>query len=320
MAVQDVERSGGTRRAATAAWAGPTVEFAFGAVFTSIRVIPLRAGRGESLAVTDLLPCATGRLWIADAPARALKIYSQQGWRLRTLDRDDTGLRRPVSLTSLHGRWVAALDGLLPAIVILDESGRPLRRFPLPELDRPVQVCGLGERRLAVAGSGWGRGAGKLVHIYTTHGDHVESLLGEPRDARPGDRVHLSAIGDLLYIGHSRTDSFAIHDLEGHAVFSFPSVTARIAERLGRDIGFAGALRGLFATACGPLLAVYSRWSAGRRDYLYDLYGLDGTPIALGTPSGERVLGVEGSLYYSVRRAPGGGDATLRIWRLSRAA
>ena len=158
-------------------------------------------------------------------------------------------------------------------------------------------------------------GCQRIVHVGRPI---VESLLGEPRDARPGDRVYLSAVGELLYIGHSRTDSFAIYELEGHAVLSFPSDTARIAERLGRDIGFAGALRGLFATACGPLLAVYSRGSAGGRDYLYDRYGLDGSPIALGTPSREHVLGVEGSLYYSVRRAPGG-DVTLRIWRLSRA-
>ncbi|UCC73869.1 MAG: hypothetical protein JSV86_04720 [Gemmatimonadota bacterium] len=312
MADRANERGSGARRTRWAARVGPTVKFAFGAGFTSVRTIPLRAGRSERLTVTDVLAAASGRLWIADAVAKALKIYSPQGWCLGTLDREATGLRRPVSLAPLHGRWIAALDGLLPAVAVLDEAGRPLRRFRLHEVDRPVQVCSLNDRKLAVLGSGWGRGSGKLVHLYTTGGEYIESFFGEPREPQCDGRAYAATMGEMLYLAHSRTDSFAVYDLDAGAVLSFPSVTARIAARAGRDAGFAGDLRGLFAMRCGPLLAAYTR-DAG--DYLYDLYAADGTPIALGLPSGERVVGVEGPFFYSVHGAPGG-DTTLRVWKL----
>jgi hypothetical protein len=289
-------------RAGWAARAGPRVEFEFGAVFTSVRVIPLRTGRDDRLCVSDLLAAASGRLWIADAAAKALKIYSPQGWRLRALDREATGLRRPVSLASLHGRWIAALDGLLPAVAILDESGRTVRRFRVHEVDRPVQVLSLSDRRLAVLGSGWGRGAGKLVHLYTTSGEYIESFFGGPRDGRSAGRAYAATMGETLYVANTSTDSFAVYDLEADAVLSFPSAAS----------GTAGVLRGLFATRCGPLLALYARADG---DYLYDIYGLDGAPIALGVPSGERVVGVEVPFFYSVHNALGG-DPTLRVWKL----
>jgi len=292
----------GAGRAAWAARAGPRVEFEFGAAFTSVRAIPLRTGRGDRLCVTDLLAAESGRLWIADAAARALKIYSPQGWRLQALDREATGLRRPVSLTSLYGRWVVALDGLLPAIAILDESGRSVRRFRLHEVDRPVQVCSLSDRRLAVLGSGWGRGAGKLVHLYSTGGEYIESFFSEPRGSRPQGRAFAATLGEMLYLAHTGTDSFVVYDLEADAVLSFASVAGRAV----------GTLRGLFATRCGPLLALYAGGDGG---YLYDIYGLDGAPIALGVLSGERVVGVEGPFFYSVHGSPGG-DPTLRVWKL----
>jgi hypothetical protein len=271
-------------------------------VFTSVRVVPLRSGRHDRLCVTDLLAAASGRLWIADAPAKALKIYSPQGWIVQVLDRQATGLRRPVSLTPLHGRWIAVLDGLLPAVAILDESGRTVSRFRIHEVDRPVQVCSLSDRRLAVLGSGWGRGAGKLVHLYTTGGEYIESFFGEPRDGRSAGRACAATLGETLYLAHTGTDSFAVYDLEADAVISFPSATGQ----------GTGTLRGLFATRCGPLLALRAR---GDGDYLYDIYGLDGTPVALGVASSERVVAVEGPLFYSVHNGPGG-DPTLRVWKL----
>ncbi len=289
-----------------------TLEFAFGAAFRSIGSIRLRAGRGERLTVSDLMPAASGRYWVADAMASVLKVYSQQGQRIRTLSREATGLRQPVSLAPLHVRWVAVVDRL-PAVSILDESGRLLRRFPLPELDRPLQICNLGDRWLAVVGSGWGRGSGKLVHLYTPAGEHVESLFGEPRAMWSPGRAYAAAIGKKLYVGHADTDSFAVLDIEGSSVLSFASLTARIARRLGPAAGFAGTLRGLFATACGPLIAVYTERVRARR-YLYDMYSLDGAPLALGVQVDERVVGVEGALFYSVRPARAGG-VVLRIWR-----
>ena len=311
MSIQPTGRGRGPLR--TAAGNGTTVEFGFGAAFTSIRAIPLRATARERLTVSDLLPVASGRYWVADARAAVLKIYSQQGDLVRTLGRGATGIRRPVSLTSFHGRWIAALDGRLPAIVILDERGRPLRRFPLPEVDRPLQICNVGDRLLAVVGSGWGRGSGRLVHLYSPAGDHVESLFGAPRHG--SGRAYVAAAGIAVYLGHSASESFAIYDLEARAILSFPSLAARIARSVGRDAGFAGDLRGLFATACGPLLAVYTADSGPRR-YLYDLYSLEGEPIALGLPSRERVVGVEGPLFYSVR-ATADGALTLNVWKLS---
>jgi hypothetical protein len=314
------ERAGrdrGAGRGSDSARARPTVEFAFGAVFTSIRTIPLRAGRAETLDVSGLLHAASGRFWVADARAAALKIYSEQGWRLRTLGRQATGLRRPVSLTPVHGRWVAALDGSVPGVVVLDESGRALSRFPLPELDCPAQICNLADHRLAVVGSGYGPGAGKLVHIYTAGGEHIESLFAEPRDERGGGRAFVAAAGETLYLGHSQCDSFWIYDVDAHSVVSFPSLTARLARRLGSKAGFAWTLCGLFATACGPLLAGYSRGSAAR-EYLYDLYALDGTPVALGLRAAQRVVGVEGPFFYSVSREPDAGT-TLAVWKLESA-
>jgi hypothetical protein len=297
------ERVGrGAGRAGWEARVGPRVEFEFGAVFTSVRTIPLRTARTDRLCVTDLLAADSGRLWIADAAARALKIYSPQGWRLQALDREATGLRRPVSLTSLHGRWVAVLDGLLPAVAIVDELGRIVRRFRIHEVDRPVQLCSLSDRRLAVLGAGWGRGAGKLVHLYTMGGEHIESFFSEPRDGPSQGRAYAATLGEMLYLAHTATDSFAVYDLEADAVVSFASVAGRAV----------GTLRGLFATRCGPVLALYAR---GDGDYLYDIYGLDGAPIALGVRSSERVVGVEGPFFYSVHNSPGG-DPTLRIWKL----
>jgi hypothetical protein len=310
------ERAGQSRgpgRAGVSAGVGPTVEFAFGAAFMSIRAIPLRAGRDECLTVSDLLPTAAGRFWIADAAAGALKVYSQQGWRLKSLGCDATGLRRPVSLASLHGRWIAALDGAVPAVAILDESGRALRRFRLAELDRPAQVAVLGDRLLAVVGAGWGSGAGKQVHLYTVAGEYVESLFGEPRPARSSGRPFIAAAGNIVYLGHTRTDSFFIYDVKDHAVTSFSSVAARVAHRLGRAARFTPRLRGLFATACGPVLAAFK---SGDDGYLYDLYSLEGKPIALGLVTGERVVNVEGRLFYSVRPSRSG-DATLTVWRLT---
>jgi len=310
-------RDRGSGRRSHSAQARPTVEFAFGAVFTSIRTIPLRAGRAETLDVSGLLHAACGRFWVADARAAALKIYSEQGWRLRTLGREATGLRRPVSLTPLHGRWIAALDGSLPGVVVLDESGRALSRFPLPELDCPVQLCNLGDRRLAVVGSGFGPGAGKLVHIYTAGGEHIESLFAEPRGERGAGRAFVAAAGEALYLGHSRCDSFWIYDVEAHSVVAFPSLTARLARRLGSEAGFGWTLCGLFATACGALLAAHSRGSAAR-EYLYDLYALDGTPVALGLRAAQRVVGVEGPFFYALSREPHAGT-TLAVWRLESA-
>lgn len=292
----------------------PTVKFPFGAVFTSLLTIPLQVESDESLMVSDFLPTTSGRLWVADAEACLLKIYAHDGRRVSTLTRYDTGLRRPVSLTSLYERWVAVLDGYLPAVAILDETGRLTRRFPLPELDRPLQVLNLGNRRLAVVGSGWGAGAGNLVHLYTPGGEYVESFFGEPRVDRSSGRAYVAGAGSSVYIGHSQTDSFAVYDVEARAVVSFSnlSVPASLQETSGRYSSL--GLSGLFATPCGPLIAQYANGDEVG-EYSYDLYGLDGAPIALGLRSRERVVGVEGSLYYSLR-ANGANAALIRVWRL----
>jgi hypothetical protein len=313
VADQRAERDRGSSGASVSSRAGPTLEFAFGAAFTSIRTIPLRAGRGESLTVSDLLASASGRLWIADARAARIKVYSQQGWRLRTLGRDASGLRCPVSLALLYGRWVAALDGHTPAVSILDETGRRVRRFSLPELDRPVQLCSLSNRRLAVIGSGWGPGAGQLVHLYTIGGEYIESLFGEPRGAGASWRAFAAAAGPTLLLAHSATDSFAIYDVDARAVTSFPNLGADLNGSGEREA--AGTLRGLFSTVCGQHLAMYAR-ASGAGDYAYDLYGPEGTPIALGLNAAERVVGVEGPFFYSVHSAPDG-RTTLRVWKLS---
>ncbi len=243
-----------------------------------------------------------------------MEIRSQQGRCLGSLGRSVTGLNRPVALTMVCARWVAALDGHTPRVALLDESGRVVRRFALPEVDRPYQICTLGDRQLAVIGPGWGPGSGKLVHLYTLAGEYLDSLHSAPRGPELG-RPYAATAGSAVYISHSRTDSFTIHDVQARDLRSFTSLTARIAGRLGHTDLFPGRLRGLFATSCGSLLAQYS---GGVRvpHYLYDVYSLSGIPIALGLQSGERVVGVEGPFFYSVQATPSG-DAWLRLWKLS---
>ncbi len=289
------------------------MEFEFGAVFTLLLTIPLQAPSGERLAISDLLPTASGRFWVADAAAAKLRVYTSRGEQRATLDRHATGVRRPVSLAALQGRWIAVLDGQLPSLVILDEAGRELRRFPLPELDRPHQVCNLGDRWLAVVGSGWGPGSGRLVHLYTTGGEYVESLFGEPREAERTCYAFAAAAGSALYLGHSRTDSFAIYDVDARAVLSFPNLASRYSNTAVQRPAAKVGLRGLFATSCGPLLAM-SGPAGDACEFRYDLYSLDGTPVALGVGSSERVMGVEGSLFYSVKTA--GGETVLNVWKL----
>lgn len=283
--------------------------------FWAIRSIGLRAEAGRRLAVSDLLPVASGRIWIADARAGAVEVYSQQGQRLAVLGCGVTGLRRPVSLTGFHGRWIAALDGGRAALSILDERGRALRRFLLPEVDRPRQLCNVEDRLLAVIGTGWGRGAGRLLHLYTPAGEHVESLHGEPRwvRGRRQGRPYAVALDGRLCVGDTRTESFVVYDLGG-GVRSFPNLSARLARRLDGGGGFAGTLRGLFAAPFGSLIALYTGGrEAGR--FVYDAYAPDGTPLALGLESRERLVGIEGWLFYSLCRTDRC-SARLRVWKL----
>lgn len=293
-----------------------TVEFPFGAVFTSIRTIPLPAEPASGFVVADLLPTATGHLWVADAGASVLRIYSQEGRQLRVLSPEATGLRRPVSLTAVHGRWVAALDAGLPAISILDELGRPLRRFPLPELDRPSQVCNLSDRRLAVIGTGWGRASEYLVHLYSLTGEYIESLFGAPRVGGAPGRAYGAGSGDALFVAHSLTDSVAIYDVgETRDVVSFDRLRVEDRDRVSPAERRSDLLEGLYVTACGQLLALYAP-GRDRGEYRYDLHSLRGDAIAVGVRSAERVVGVEGSLFYSLR-TEGGQAARLRVWRFS---
>ncbi len=292
-----------------------SVEFAFGAAFQSLLSISLRPDRERPVSVSDLLPTPSGRFWIADARASALRIYSSDGEPLRSLDRKDTGLRRPVSLASLHGHWIAALDGYVPTVAILDERGDVLRRFAVQELDRPVQICNVCDRWLAVVGSGWERGAGRLVHLYTPSGEYVESLFGEPLEGEAAGRAYLAAGGSAVYLGHSDTDSFAIYDVEARAVLAFPRLSGCPQRTVAREVGDSLRLSGLFAAACGPLIAVYTSRAAAGAAYRYDLYGQDGAPVVLRVSSPERIVAVEGPLFYSVREEEAGG-LTLSVWKV----
>jgi hypothetical protein len=115
-----------------------------------------------------------------------------------------------------------------------------------------------------------------------------------------------------VYLGHTATDSFAIYDLRASSVSSFPCLTPTVHEA-GPSDDNSRPLRGLFATACGPLIAAFKDRRGG--GYLYDLYQLNGSPIALGLQNPERIIGVEGPIFYSVRTLADGG-ATLRVWKL----
>jgi len=301
--------SGGAGERGSGADGAETVEFAFGAAFASIRAVRIREPRDTpGLEIRDLLPDNSGRFWVRDSASAAIRIFSQQGRCLRVLDPGGIRVRAPAGLTPVHQRWIAVLDGELPAIVVLDERGAPLRRFPLPELDHPVQVCNLDDRLLAVTGSGWGRGQGRMLHLYTLTGEYQESLFAEPRHGR---RAFVATAGTRLYLGHRGGDSFSVYDVDARSILSFPS-QAWMTEAEENRGGMDGRLDGMFATRCGALLAVYGderSWC-----FTYDLYGLDGTTLATRLRTRERVVGVEGPLFYSVRRD--GDDLLLRVWKL----
>ena len=287
--------------------ADATVEFDFGVAFTSIRSVRMREPQGERLDIGALLPDSAGRFWVAGPVSKTLGIYSQQGRRVRALDSRTTSVRAPVSLTGLHQRWVAVLDGKLPAVVIMDERGRPLRRFALPELDQPMRLCNLGDRYMAVMGTGWGRGRGRILHLYTLDGEYQESLFDEPHGGRG---ACVAAAGCSLYVSHGGGESFSIYDVEARSILSFPGHAA--ARERADGSGRGCQLLDLFATQCGALLAVHR--DAREGSFVYDLYGLDGVTIAARLHSPERVVGVEGPLFYSVRRRETG--LTLRVWKL----
>ena len=116
-----------------------------------------------------------------------------------------------------------------------------------------------------------------------------------------------------LWRSLTRTDSFAIYDVEARGVIAFSNLNPSVSESCGRYDGDA-VLTGLFAASCGPLIAQYAPVSG--REYRYDLSSLDGTPIALGLHSPERVVGVEGPLFYSVRTLEDGTNE-LRVWKMS---
>lgn len=285
------------------------MEFDFGVAFTPIRSVRIREPQGERLDIGALFPDSAGRFWVANQGSKTLGIYSQQGHRLRALDSRTTRVRAPVSMTGLHQRWIAVLDGQLPAIVIMDERGRPVRRFALPELDQPVQLCNLRDRYMAVMGTGWGRGRGRIVHLYTLDGEYQESLFDEPHGGRS---ACVAAAGSALYVSHGGGESFSIYDVEARSVLSFPGHAPTGEEGDGSPRGTACELLDLFATRCGALLAVHR--DDQERSYMYDLYGLDGVIIAARFHSPERVVGVEGPLFYSVQRGEAG--LTLRVWKL----
>ena len=327
-----VDRSGtdgsaGRRTGSDGSGKPAPVRFAFGAAFRPVRALSLQAPDRGSGRVADLMATSMGEFWVADPEAGALRVHAPDGTLIRILGREDTSLSRPVSLTGLHGRWIVALDGRKPRLAVLDEAGRLQRRFPLPEVDRPVQVCNLADRWLVVAGDGWRAGAGKLIHVYTLFGDHVESLFSVPNTGRAHGRAYIAAYGTSIYLAHTRSEVVSIYDTLARTVIAFP------ASGDGDGPGGAGEpgaaadgrvtcdeLAGLFATRCGEALTMYR---AGGPDggYVYDLNGLGGHPVARGLWTRERVVALEGPFFYSVAAATGSAGRvtgmSLRVWKLA---
>lgn len=304
--------SGGGRVSPATGAGNETVEFAFGAAFASIRAVRIRDRDGDApIRVHELLPDDSGRFWIVNDERSSIRIFSQQGRCLRVLEAVGTRVRTPTSLAHVHERWIAVLDGKLPAVAVLDERGETVRRFALPELDNPLQLRNLGDRLLAITGSGWGRGHGYLVHLYTLAGEYQESLFAEPHDAR---RVYVATAGSRLYFGQRGGDSFSIYDVEARSILSFPSHASDAHDQRPEVDGPLNGdrLTGLFATRCGILLAVYREERSSA--FVYDVYGLDGSTLATRLRMPERVVGVEGPLFYSVRRDDEG--LILHVWKL----
>lgn len=302
-------------------------EHGFAAAFVRVRSVTLeqRAG-GRVLAVGELVSTPSGHFWLVDPRAGDVKIYGLGGRLLHVLRGGSrlADLCAPVSLAHVHGSWVAVLDAGAGRVVLYDGRARRQGGFDLPQVEAPFQLRNLGDEHLAVVGPGGGRRPDRLVHLYRFDGRYAESVFSvsrravrETRDTASRDptfepphaTAQSAAVGRSILLAYAPARSVTRYDFATRMVHSFPLDP-------GADsTGGAAALHGLFAGPGGRVVVMQRTWEPVER-YVYALYDASGEVVLGNVHSSQRVVGVEGRLFYSIRTSQADGGFTLQICRL----
>jgi hypothetical protein len=311
---------------------GPIVEYGFAAAFAPVRRVRLESRPGGRIpAAGEIAGTASGHFWWVDPAGCDVKIYGPDG-RLGHVLRGGGGLAdlcAPASVTAFHGSWVAVLDAGLGRVQLYDARARRQGGFDLPHLDEPRQIRNLGDRHLAIIGPGSGRAADRWVHLYRPDGRHIESVFAfsrrqrsvlapaappapappgapvGPEAAPNGDALQSAAAGASLWLAYGPHGAVVLYDFSSRLVHSF----ALEPEARGEPPC------GVFATSAERAVVMYREPETGR--YAYDLYAPTGERILGPVRSAQRLVGVEGPLFYSIDSGKEReSDATLRICRL----
>lgn len=309
-----------------------TLQFGFAAAFVHVRTVTLERRAGAPiLDVGEVASADHGDVWVVDRAARDVKIFAPDG-RLRHVLRGRSRLAdlcSPVSLAPFHGSWMAILDAGVGRVHFYDVRARRQGGFDLPQVEQPVQLRSLADGRLAVVGRG-GDGNGRWVHLYRPDGRHAESVFRVPaqrvreRVRAPGapgtpatdgaaapatDAVPHSAVaGRSLWLAYGPAASVVLYDFATRLVHSFPL-------EAGVRPANAASVCGVFAAHGGRVIVMYQTADAEAR-YAYDLYTAAGEPVLANVRSPQRLVGVEGKLFYSMDAADGDDAWRLRVCRL----
>lgn len=306
------------------------VEVGFAAAFVPVRSVALEERPGARVrSAEEATHTASGHFWLVDREGGAggaggnVKIYAPEGRLCHVLRGGARGadLCDPVSATTVHGSWVAVLDAGAGRVSLYDARARRQGGFDVPQVDEPRQIRNLGDQHLAVVGRGGGDRSRRLVHLYRLDGRYSESVFAAAhrgvreargfasasQDVHACPVAHSAATGRCLLVAYGPTESVTQYDFETRLVHSFPC--NQDARRDG------SALCGLFAAASARVVVMYRAPGAVPR-YEYALYTLAGELILGNVHSPQRLVGVEGRLFYSIGGAEPEGGLTLRVCRL----
>lgn len=306
------------------------------AAFAHVRSVELEQRPGARvLDLAEAVHTASGHFWLVDRGAHDVKIYAPTGRVLHVLRGGGrlADLVAPLSLAPVHGSWIAVLDAGAGRIAFYDERARRHGGFDLPQVEDPLQVRNLGDRHLAVVGSGSGRQADRLVHLYRLDGRHTESVFtishravrempvsGASEGARGPDPLRRSApaplapqsaaVGHSILVAYAPAQSVVVYDFATRMVRSIPLEPASGPDR-GRT------LSGLFPAPQGSVVVMYDAQDpSAPAPYAYDLYDREGELLVKDARTQKRLIGVEGSLFYSIGAAEEGDGISLKVCRL----
>lgn len=302
----------------------PGLQYGFAAAFIHLRTIALERRSGAPiLDVGEVAGTDRGDIWIVDRRAQDVKIFAPDG-RLRHVLRGRsrlTELCAPVGLSPFHGSWMAVLDAGVGRVHYYDVRGRRQGGFDLPQVEEPRQIRSLGDDGFGVIGRG-GDGRERWVHLFRPDGRHAESVFAAPsrfvreslssldrRPVRAEDAVpHAAAAGRSLWLAYEPSATVVWYDFSTRLVHSFPLDTGL------RPPGSA-TVCGLFAAHGGRVIVMH-RTSEAEERYAYDLYTAAGEPVITNVRSTQRLVGVEGRLFFSLDPLHPEEDCRLRVCRL----